>query len=200
MITATISGTTTPYHFIYNSKGQLSRVVAGSALIAYDYAGDSTIVTREDSGRFQSRAVVMVNSSGLATNVKTYTGASATDWDNTTYEYNGEELKRSTYTSSTGGNPSVTTYTWSNHNLVSQISGTDTARFEYYTDKPIQDGDYFDFTNRIQGYEFVRNKNLLKIIYGQVFTYDFGQNGNITTLELTSGNTKAFIDYEYECH
>jgi len=198
IITATIAGAPQPYRFIYNSKGQLSRTVAGSALFAYDYAGDSVIITREDSGRYQARTVATLNSLGLATNVRLYTSASGADWNNTANEYNGEELIRSTYTSSNGV-PSVSTYTWSNQNMVAQINGTDTTVYEYYTDKPILKGDYLDFTNFLQGYETIRNKNLLKSIYGELFTYDLGQNGNITTLEVTAGNSRGFIDYEYEC-
>jgi hypothetical protein len=200
-LTETIVGTGPSLRFSYNNDGKVSRIVVNNGTVhAFTYEGNITTIITVDSGAFRSRAIVTNNDAGLATNVRTEQDAAGTVWSNTKLEYNGEELAKSTNTSSTGSTPTITTYSWSNGNLVSETSGSGTINYEYYTDKLWQMGDYWSFVESIEGFEIVRNKNLLKSLpTNTLLTYDFGLDGNITSLKINSGSSVNFIDYEYEC-
>ena len=184
----------------YDANGKLSRLISGGSFTSYSYSGSTTIVTTLDSGKFSSRTTISSNDAGLAINVRTESDETGTTWNNGFYEYNGEELIKSTSTSSVGGPPVITTYTWNNHNMVSSTTDTTTTVYGYYTDKPRQIGDYFLLVQMIQGYEIVRNKNLLKSVATSTLAYDFGADGKITTLSVISGNSTTFLDYEYQCN
>lgn len=198
--TILIPSSATIYHLLYNSNGKLSRVTGGQLDILYEYTGNTTIVTTFDSGKFLSKSVIISNAAGLATSVKTENNTTGTDWTNTIYEYNGEELIKATSTSSGVGIPSVTTYTWSDHN-VTHIDETPGIQMtlNYYMDKPRQAGDYLSTVQLFDGYETLRYKNLLKT-YSQVnFIYNFSPDGNISSVGAAPNNQKIF-EYEYECN
>ncbi len=195
-----IRSSATIYHLLYNSNGKLSRATGGQLDILYEYTGNTTIVTTLDSGKFLSKSVIISNAAGLATSVKTENNATGTDWTNTIYEYNGEELIRATTTSSVVAIPSVTTYTWTDHNVthINETPGIPMT-LNYYLDKPKQAGDYLSVVQLFDGYETIRNKNLLKT-YSQVdFVYDFSADGNISSVAAAPNNQKIF-EYEYECN
>ncbi|MBS1597887.1 MAG: hypothetical protein JST75_06660 [Bacteroidetes bacterium] len=186
--------------FSYDANGKLSRFISAGNFTSYSYSGNTTTVTALDSGKFSSRTTIVSNDAGLAIDVRTEGDEAGTQWTNGYYEYNGDELIKSTTTSSGGGAAVVTTYTWSNHNMVSSLTDTTTTIFGYYTDKPVQNGDYFRLVQLIQGYEIVRNKNLLKSVSGSILAYDFGKDGNISTLSVTSGTSSTFLDFGYQCN
>jgi hypothetical protein len=188
------------YHITYNAEGKIRRLVFNSTLTNYEYNGNTVTATNEDSGSFRSRRIITLNEAGMAINVRTEQNISGTDWINDSYEYNGEELIRSTNTSSTGNKPSVTTYVWSGHNLVSGTVDSTTTVFDYYQDKPRTDGDYFSLIKTLLGYDIYRPKNLLRSIDGTVFEYDFDPDGKISTLTLNSGGNFTSLDYEYQCN
>ena len=200
--TETIVGTGPAIRFSYNSDGKVSRVVLDNGVVqAYTYDGSITTILTVDSGAFDSRTIIAKNAAGLATNVRNEFDDAGTSWSNTKYEYNGEELVKSTNTRSSGGTPEISNFSWSNGNLVTENPGSGPITYDYYTDKPRQNGDYFAFVESIQGFEIVRNKNLLKSISPNVlFTYDFAPDGNISTLKISGGSSVNFIDYEYLCH
>jgi len=194
------------YQLTYDNTGKLSRVVLGQGVITYDYTGNGNMVTvtNMDSGQFRSRTVVTLNPVGLASNVRVEDDLTGATWSNTSYEYNGDELSRSTSTSSAGGAPSVSTYTWSDGNMISATTDPtgpmpSTSTFEYYTDKPRQNGDFLLLLQLLQGYEIYRNKNLIKGISGAVLTYIFAKDGKIASLEVAEGTT-SFLDYQYQCN
>jgi hypothetical protein len=184
----------------YDASGKLSRLISGGSFTSYSYSGSTTTVTTLDSGKFSSKTTIFSNDAGLAINVRTESDEAGTIWNNGFYEYNGEELVKSTGTSSSGGPAVITTYTWNNHNMVSSTTDTTTTVYGYYTDKPRQTGDYFLLVQLIQGYEIVRNKNLLKSVSTSTLSYDFGSDGKITTLSVISGNSTTFLDYDYLCN
>ncbi len=199
IITVTPAPNGTPFHFTYNTDGKPSRAESSNFVMTCEYsAGSATIVTF-NLGNFQSKTTATLNKDGLATNVRTELDTLGTNWSNTIYEYNGQEVSRSTLTSSNGGRPIVTTYTWDNQNLV--ISNTDSSSetFGYYNDKPRQTGDYFVLVQQLQGYENFRNKNLLKSIDATSLNYQFGTDGKINSLSATTGANETFINYEYQC-
>lgn len=200
IVSVFVPSATALYHLSYNSNGKLSSATAGPLNILYEYIGNTTIVTTLDSGKFRSKSVIIANTAGLATSVKTENNAAGTDWTNTIYEYNGEELIKATTTSSVVAITSVTTYTWLNHNVtsISETPGTQMV-LNYYMDKPKQTGDYLSIVQLFDGYETIRNKNLLKT-YSQVdFIYDFGPDRNISSVGAAPNNQKLF-EYEYECN
>ena len=198
IITATpVPGT--PLHLTYNSEGKLSRVVSGISVFTYDYSAGSTIILESESDNFTSKTTATLNSDGLATNVRTENDTTGAIWSNTFYEYNGQELTRSTFTSSAGGRPIISTFTWANQNLATLTTDTTTEIFGYYTDKPVQTGDYFLLVDDLQGYTLYRNKNLLKSVASSVLIYQFGTDGKINSFSATTGTNESFIYYEYQC-
>jgi len=201
-LTETIVATGPTIRFSYNSDGKVSRIVTNNGVVqAYTYDGNITTIVTLDSIVFSSRTIITNNAAGLATNVRIEQDDAGTIWSNTKYEYNGEELAKSTNSNSSGGTPTITTYSWSNGNLASETTGSSTITYDYYTNKPWQIGDYWSFAQSIEGFEIVRNKNLLKSFSNNIsLSYDFGLDGNITSLKFSRGSSITFIDYEYECH
>lgn len=192
------------YHFSYNSDGKLIRATADTTDIAYEYTGNTIIVTTLLSEKFHSRTIITFNSAGLATNARTENNADGTDWFNDAFEYNGEELSKMTNTSSSSSSPRVTTYTWLNQNMVSvtlsSAAGLSTTTFDYYVDKPRQKGDYLSFLQLFQGYEIFKNKNLLKSISDTRFVYEFEPDGNISSVAFTTGGDTRIFNYRYQCN
>ena len=192
--------TGTTIQLTYNSQNRVSRVVSGTAVLTYEYSDNTAIVTSLNADTLNSKTIATLNPSGLAINVRVETDASGANWDNTFYEYNGDELAKSTLTTSTGGSAVITTYSWSGQNMISTTTDTTTTNFGYYSDKPRQSGDYLDLIQLLQGYTIYRTKNLIKSISGAIFTYEFGSDGNITSLQVTSGTNSSFLDYQYQCN
>ncbi len=204
IIAASIPSSGVVFNFLYNNNGKLSRISTAFGTASFDYPADNTvIVTTQASDTFQSRKIIKVNAAGLATNVRIENNTAGTQFTNDAFEYTGNELAKQTSTSSFDPNPRITTYTWFNGNMVSIASGgAITESREYFTDKPRQDGDFFTFNQFIQGFEIVRTKNLVKSTSqsGLNFTYEFGADGNISSVKATfSSGVSAFQDYQYEC-
>lgn len=199
IITVTPAPNGTPFHLTYNTNGKPVRVESGTFVMTYEYSAGSATIVSFNSGNFQSRTVATLNQDGLATNVRTELDTLGTNWSNTFYEYNGLELSKSTLTNSTGGKPVVTTYTWNNHNLVISNTDSSSTTYGYYTDKPVQTGDYFLLVQQLNGYDMYRNKNLLKSIDATSLNYQFGTDGKINSLSATTGANENFINYEYQC-
>ena len=93
----------------------------------------------------------------------------------------------------------VTTYTWVNQNLVLLTTDASSQVFGYYSNKLRQTGDYLLLVQQLQGYEIYRNKNLFKSLDAVNLNYEFGTDGRINSLSVTSGATENFIIYEYQC-
>lgn len=189
------------FNMTYNGNGKLISVNNGSFSQTYDYVGDTTIVTSLNSGVFSSRAIAARNGAGLATNVRTELNATGTEWTNDTFEYNGDELSKQVSTRSADTSKGIITYVWFNHNMMSETAGSTTTLLDYYTDKPRQTGEYLDFFQFLSGYEYLRTKNLLKSFGNSTLTYEFGSDGNISSLTINSpGGTPAAINYQYRCN
>ena len=186
--------------FSYDVSGRLSQLISGGSLTTYSYSGSTTTVTILDSGKFLSRTTIFNNDAGLAINVRIEYDETGTIWNNQFFEYSGDELSKSTNTSSDLPKPIITTYTWSNGNMVSAKTDTTTTTYGYYTDKLRQTGDYFLLVQMIQGYEIIRNKNLLKSVSGSTLSYEPGPDGNISTLSVTTGGSTTSIDLHYLCN
>jgi hypothetical protein len=200
IITVTPLSNGSPLHFTYNPDGKPSQEVSGNIVVTFQYLTDSVIVLAFNAGNFQYKTIAELNNDGLASNVRIELDSLGTNWSNTAYEYNGQELSKSTFTSSGSVTPVVSTYTWNNQNMVKIITDTVTQTFGYYLDRPRQTGDYFLLTRDLQGFEIYRNKNLLKSIDATSLNYEFGTDGKINSLSATTGANENFLNYEYQCN
>jgi hypothetical protein len=188
-------------HITYNAQGRIAQVSVGvGSMYTFTYLGDTVLMLNTDSGIFQSRTVYTNNAAGLMTYQRTIYDQAGTNWSIVSYEYNGEELSKSTTTTSSGAPPVVNTYGWFNHNMVAQASGTSTTIYDYYTDKPEQSGDYFAFFQILQGGLTIRNQNLVKSTTGIQFNYSFDADGKISSLELEGNASAAILNYSYQCN
>src|SRR5690606_13595437 len=97
---------------------------------------NQTISATLDNGEFEEKKIMTFNENGQMVNLRIEFNQSGTEWNNEVYEYNGEQIIKSTRTSYTGSPPSVHTYVWSNGNMVTQIYNDGrSAYLEYYLDK-----------------------------------------------------------------
>lgn len=196
---------TTPTKFIYDEKGRLIRTEEGPDITTFTYTHDSVIANMTKStGQFTGRTVVINNRDGLALNIYAIMDPQGEIWSNTTFEYNGQQLARSTFTNFITPAPLVTTFTWSGGNMVSATTvtatGTSTDHYEYYTDQPRQQGDYQNFQQFSQGFEIFRSKNLVKSELGLKLTYEFRQDGRISSVNAIDTASNSFIyKYDYSC-
>ena len=184
----------------YNSDGKVSKEVEEDSVVdAYTYKEDSIFIVQTVAGRFGSRQVIAVNPHGLATYVRSEYDPQGDLWNAFQFEYNGDQISRSTYTASDGG-VTITTYTWLDGNLVASTVNGFTYTYGYYTDKPSQDGDYFSFSQLLSGVETVRNKNLLKSLSGNEVTYSFDGSGKISSLHMSANSSQiTTANYTYQC-
>lgn len=189
----------------YNSEEKLSSVSEGTYTTSLVYSGNTIIATTTQAGvAYSQKKIITLNSNGLASNVRTeitnHTGT--TTWENIVYEYSGNELIKSTQTSSVGGAPAITTCTWSGGNLITGVSGPTSITFSYYTDKPAQ-GDYLFLSALQQGYPIIRNKNAVKSLFSGSdilnFAYTYDSDGKVTSIIIT-GSASETITYQYQCN
>lgn len=184
--------------YTYNADGKVSSIIGDTTTTIFTYSGNTTIVRRFGTkAGLLGKTTITSNAAGLATNVKREFDPAGSVWTNVVYEYSGEELAIATTTDSNGGNAIITYYTWVNHNVVKETTGATSSSYDYYTDKPSQNGDYFSFINLVQGYEFIRVKNLLKTGSGFGFTYSFENDGKISSFTV---NGVVTLKYEYDCN
>ena len=195
------------YNFTYTVDGKLRTVTYGNYATIFEYYPNHVVSTTFYSGIFNKKETITLNSTGLATNVRLEPGPSGETWGNFIYEYNGEQLIKRTFTSSTAGTPTVLVYNWTNGNNSSQyIDGKLFIQYEYYTDNGIQTGELNYLKQQfINGYEVLRNKNLTKVsTYStgskEYFTYAFDAAGKITTATFQAGTTIINYNYQYQCN
>lgn len=181
----------------YNSNGKLSNLVQGSLLTTYDYADNKVIITQTEGGTLISKTTAVLNTAGLAVNVYTETPQTGIAWRNVLHEYAGQQIVKTTTTTADGSPAEITTYQWSDGNLISAVTGADTATYGYYLDKPTQPGDYLSIGQKLQGYEQIRAKNLFKSIGDNTFSYGFGPDGKISSIRSVFGGATIF-DYVYQ--
>lgn len=189
-------------NFTYNFEGKLKSISSGTRLTTLAYSGNTIVAYTTYSGTFGSKKIISLNNDGLVSNMRTENDATGTSWNNQVFEYSGTELIKSTTTSSGGGTLSVSAYTWSGGNLATIMSGSSIITLEY-SDKPAQAGDYFQLIQSIQGYEYIRTKNLLKsVTSGTNITdidYTFDTDGKILSLNMTGASANSY-NYQYQCN
>jgi len=186
----------------YDETGRLKTLVNGTKKTTYFYTDNQTISATLDNGEFEEKKIMTFNENGQMVNLRIEFNQSGTEWNNEVYEYNGEQIIKSTRTSYTGSPPSVHTYVWSNGNMVTQIyNDGGSAHFEYYLDELVRPGDFFHTTYLlIFGVNPIKNTNLTKSTNfdgdEDIYTYEFDDEGKITSLILPGSGQ---INYNYEC-
>ena len=187
----------------YNADGKLSSK-NGATTDKFTYNGNIITISNSKGATINTTTTVTLNANGLASNVSVV-NAAGTNLSNTAFEYNGNELSKSTITSSSGTAPDITTYNWSGGNMVSFQNGSNITTFDYALDKPAQTGDFWNIQGLTQGYENLRTKNVLKSFSSASNTttinYTFDAAGKIAGLTGISGGAILLaLTYQYECN
>jgi len=198
-IIALVSGTNA-ISFTYDDTGR-EITKNGAATDKLIYNGNTITITSTAGTTLNTTTSVTVNDKGLATLIGVKDGNGET-LSNTLNEYSGTELHKSTVTGSTPGDTVITTYTWSDGNLVSSLSQSNVVNYHYSSSILSQDGDFWNTTNLQQGYQVFKTKNALTSVGsgGNVINYLFDATGKIATIQNIAGGSVFAIDYEYECH
>lgn len=184
----------------YDSQGRLSVAASASQLYTYEHSDHQTIITYYSSGLLISKTTAITNQDGLAVDVRVENTQTGIAWVNYANEYEDQRIIRTTTTYADRRPAIVTTYQWTDGNMTALISGSDTTRFTYYTDKPSQVGDYLSLAQLTLGYEQYRVKNLFKGQDDISFVYAWGSDGKISALKETSGgNDVAGLLLQYQC-
>ena len=203
IVASTLSPFADTTRIFYDKQGKVQRIKNNISVTEYTYSKNQLTLIRKDTGTFIAKTVIDLNSRGLATNVRVYFDQTDTSWVNTAYEYDGEEVRKETFTSSVGGREDITTYIWVNHNIVSSTSNAATTNWQYYSPFQYkrQMGDYLSYQELINGYAVYRTRDLLMIGDKVKFiNYDFNSNTNISAVSFTVGNANYTLKYEYECN
>jgi len=192
----------------YNVEGKYAKIenAISNTTITPAYSPGSIICTvvNSSTAEVRQKITVLLNNSGMASSIRreSYNSAGTiTSWANNLCEYSGTELIKDTYTSSSGSSTTgISTFGWTNGNLTSIHEGNSvTSVFEYYTDKPIQQGDYFSILGLIvTGFDYSlyrKNKNLLKTQTNNQYVYGFNAEGKINAI-YENGNLLYFLEYE----
>lgn len=191
----------------YNAEGKYEKIENGESgetiIPAYSPGSIIYTITNRSTGTLLRKITMALNNSGMASSIKqeeyNSTGT-RTSLSTTVYEYNGTALVKSTFTVSGRSAPSINTYSWTNGNMTSSYDDIGSGAFEYYTDKPIQQGDWFAIINTIiGGFDYatiIKNKNLLKNYFGSLIAYRFDTEGKINAVYQDG---TLLYNIEYEC-
>lgn len=207
-ITEVASGNTNIYNITYNDDGKIaSLVTSGSQPFtrSFTYSGNTILVDVTYAGAFFYRDSVTLNDRGHMTNLRRYFNTASTNWINRALEYNGDVLLKHHLTSSAMPNPITYIITTTNGNTTKELGPTDTITYDYWTGKKIQ-GDYLEFFAVLEyGVNFYPHKNLFKSKdYGggdlYNYSYEFDQDGLISTITSTHGSDTSTITYQYACN
>lgn len=208
-VTQNSGGTISVINITYNNDGKISTLNTSSSNSStnkvFTYSGN-TINIITTSGSSTSRDSVTLNSSGRASNIRSFRDMTGTDWTNQSFEYNGNDLLKIHETSEDDNTPSTSVATYISGNMVSLATTSSTSTLEYFTDKKIQQGDYLELATVIQyGVGIYPHKNLLKTIDGgggnfNNFNYEFDADGKISKLVVTGGGSTVTLTYQYQCN
>ena len=188
--------------FTYDTDGRLSSKSSSAGTDRFTYNGNTINITSTNGTTVNSVKTVTLNANGLASNVSTNDGA-GTHLSDIVYEYQGTELSKETFTTPLG-DTLITIHAFSNGNMISSQTNTDTITFGYSTGVPANTGDLWNLSNLVQGYETIRTKNVLTSIEsgGNISTinYVFDTEGKITGLNNVSNGVLVTFSYQYDCN
>lgn len=187
----------------YRADGKvLSTSSSDGSLAQYSYDGDTVRIEQTNAGFFDARYTIVNNANGLAEKVKFESNETGTAGYSYTYQYNGTEVAQSTQKEIGTGTTEVTTYTWQNGNLKEIDTPASETIFEYYVNEKAQAGGFLELSFLIQGFNYIKNKNLLKSVSTNASSgnvkYDFDADGKITAIKIT-GTAPSDITCTYQC-
>ena len=185
---------------IYNSSGVATNVLT----LDYSYPNvNSVVISGTDKYGFVLKSAISLNDKKLATLVRLESDQTGTNWEETAYEYNGEQLVKSKTTRSTGLETEYG-YEWSNGNMIRQftfINNATQVEWEYHTDQPRRKIDAIVLSDLASySWEAVRNKHQVKGIKGSrtyTYTYDGNDETNKMTDFLLNSNLTTNWEFKY---
>jgi hypothetical protein len=209
-MTLQTGNTTTVYNISYDNDGRINQVTTSENKRIWGYTNQGVVFSVFDNNdKLLSRSTIVLNGKGYPeTFTHDYYNPDQTlNFTNLeAFEYNNED-QLVTWISKHGTNPETTKIiTWSEGNMVLFTDGTDTTEVEYYTDQPVQAGDYLQMiTSLSDGMPYINNKNLPKSIDNGYaitnFNYEYDQEGKITKFTLTESSVPDVLEisYQYTC-
>jgi hypothetical protein len=192
----------------YNAEGKYAKIENGetgeTSIPVYSPGAIIYTITNSSTSTLVRKITIALNNSGMASSLKQeqYNAAGApTSLSNTVYEYNGTQLIKSTFSLPGSSSTSINTYSWTNGNMTSSYNDINATDFEYYADKPVQQGDWISIINLINtGFDYtmiVKNKNLMKNYFGSLLSYRFDSEGKINAIYQDG---TLLYNMEYECN
>ncbi|WP_018630987.1 DUF4595 domain-containing protein [Niabella aurantiaca] len=213
-ITGMTSDAEDTLRFLYDAKGRVQRITGRNGYFTrFDYCSNTIVATETRNDSLLYKRVMTLGCNGMMSNLfeETWHGG-ITSWAFRSYTFSGTALTGITTVLSSGAAPIQATLTWNNGNFISETSNDvkreldNGYRYEYYTDKLVQPGDYW-YINLLptlgRGDKLYRNKNLLKSIRSEngiiTISYQFDKDGKIISMTKTTGNSSKTWHYEYQC-
>lgn len=189
----------------YNNDGKVSTLKTFGVAYpdrTYNYFGNTIVITHGSPTNYV-RDTIEVDDKGRPLNIRKY--SNTPHWINYHFEYNGDELARVTVLRSISGIPYTATADYFGGNMIGYTYGGLTTRYEYYTDRNVQPGDYLDVLSMLEyGVSIYPHKNLIKgmeDLPGGItnYAYEFNDDGLITKVTATNGTGSSFVTYQYKC-
>ena len=205
VITGTYSGSSLQVYVQYNSAGQVSSLeivsVLGTTQKTFTYGDSSIFVTTTVSGAVETDSV-RVNADGFMISDFNRNGS---DSSVTTYTYDATGSLSSSYSITNYSNPIQTQANYTNGDLTSMISGSDTTIYAYNEDKLYMTGDYFQVIQLLNNpAPTIKNTHQLgsyaegATSYNITYTYD--NTGKISSMTLSKGTNAQTLGYQYSCN
>jgi len=196
--------------FLYDDSGRVKTITqSGNYVTHFDYYNNVILATETRNDSIVYKRIMTIGSNDMMSNLfeESYNNGMP-KWNYTSYTYNGKELKGTSTITSNSSIPVQSVLTWKNGNFVSEkvSDNSGEVKFEYYPDKAVQPGDYWDINllaTMGTGDKLYQNKNLVKSIRSEKSTteisYQFDEKGKIISMTKTAENTDKIWKYEYEC-
>lgn len=194
----------------YNNDGKFSTITNTSAAspvtrTVFTYGSNAITVTNTTGANNEVTGTIEIQTDSRQHMVSAiFKNALGKVQSTATIEYDASGHLTKINNQDGGGTPTVSTAVFTGDDLTS-LNSTSLTTYTYYTDKAVQDGDYFKILQLTQfGALYVDNAHLLKSQQDgnsapDNFNYDFDADGKITKLTMTSGATVFTIAYTYLC-
>jgi hypothetical protein len=205
VITGSYSGSNLQVYVQYNGTGQVSSLqivsVLGTTQKTFTY-GDSTIFVTTTVAGAKETDSVRVNADGFMLSDYNRNGS---DSSVTTYSYDATGSLLYSYSITNYSGPVQTNANYTNGDLTSMVSGSDTTTYAYNDDKLYMTGDYFQVVQLLNNpAPTIKNTHQLAA-YTQggiacTISYTYDNTGKISSMTLTKGTNAQTLGYQYSCN
>jgi YD repeat-containing protein len=194
IFTETRSGNTATWVLNYNTEGKISSINltnAGSVTTTeFTYMGNTILSITMSGATIYNRDSTTLDSGGRLLNTRRYFNTAGITWENTAYEYNGDELSK-LYITYSAFAPQTKIATYSNGNLITLQSSVGSANTYDYLPEATQVGDYLNLRGFLDyGLIVYPHKNLMKSITNSgsttTVTYEKNSDGLIVKATVVS--------------